>query len=223
MRRMLNVAVRERMLMRNPFYDGEPLISAADETKRTRVLSYEEEGRLLAACPQGRSPLAAIIICALDTGMRKEEILSLTWGDVDLAGGTVTVRALNTKILRERTLALTDRLAAELRRRWDRSLKHPGDLVFGVKNCDTAFYRARARAELRDCHFHDMRHSAATRWVEMGLSLTEVGYLLGHTQVQTTLRYVNPGNDTAERGAMLLGEWRRQQEAKERGSSGRVN
>jgi hypothetical protein len=54
LRRMLNVAMREGWLMRNPFTAGDPLICLADERKRERILTREEEARLLGACaPKG--------------------------------------------------------------------------------------------------------------------------------------------------------------------------
>jgi len=85
LRRMLNVAQREGWILRSPFAAGDSLISSADENKRERILTREEESKLLAACdtPQ-RAHLKAILICALDTGMRQGEIFSLRWRDVDL-------------------------------------------------------------------------------------------------------------------------------------------
>ena len=74
LRRMLNVAQREGWILRNPFAAGDSLISLADENKRERILTREEEMKLLAACdtPQ-RAHLKGIIICAIDTGMRQGE------------------------------------------------------------------------------------------------------------------------------------------------------
>lgn len=96
LRRVLNVAQREGWIERNPFNQGEPLISMADERRRERILSLDEEDRLLEACGardytyerkgrevkvhdegKRRRHLRAIVVCALDTGMRKGEILKL--------------------------------------------------------------------------------------------------------------------------------------------------
>src|SRR5262249_5585834 len=49
-RKLLNIAVRERWLNRSPFGDGEPLIVKSHERKRERILSFEEEDRLLSVC-----------------------------------------------------------------------------------------------------------------------------------------------------------------------------
>src|ERR1041384_4989885 len=124
LRRMLNVAQREGWIVRSPFSIGESLIRLADERKRERILTRDEEMRLLAACgarPMNykrrgkqvnaqdsgvrRAHLHAIIICALDTGMRQGEIFKLRWRDVDLENHIITVAAFNTKTMRERTVS----------------------------------------------------------------------------------------------------------------------
>jgi site-specific recombinase XerC len=101
LRRMLNVAQREGWVLRNPFAAGDSLISLADENKRERILTREEEVKLLAACetPQ-RAHLKAILICALDTGMRQGEIFSLRWRDVDLEERLVNIQAFHTKTMK---------------------------------------------------------------------------------------------------------------------------
>ncbi|HEX2268550.1 MAG TPA: site-specific integrase [Pyrinomonadaceae bacterium] len=115
LRRMLNVAQREGWIIRSPFATGDSLISLADENKRERILTREEELKLLAACdtPQ-RAHLKAILICALDTGMRQGEILSLRWRDVDFENGLLNIQAFHTKTMKERQVAITTRLAIEL-------------------------------------------------------------------------------------------------------------
>jgi integrase len=82
-----------------------------------RILTREEEVKLLAACetPQ-RSHLRAILLCALDTGMRQGEIFSLRWRDVDLENGLLNIQAFHTKTMKERQIAITTRLALELER-----------------------------------------------------------------------------------------------------------
>jgi integrase len=207
LRRMFNVAEREGWIVRNPFAKGDKLISQADERKRERILTAEEEARLLAACVhQKRQHLRPVLICALDTGMRRGEILKLRWSDVDLDARTITVRAFNTKTLTKRELAMTSRLGNELA-----SLRaaDPGAdaeaLVFGIAdNVKRSFEAARADAGIPDLRFHDLRHTAATRLVQGHLALAEVGRILGHTSPVTTFRYVNADETTAQRAATIL-------------------
>jgi integrase len=71
LRRLLNIAEREGWILRNPMRSGDSLISVADERKRERIITRDEELRLLNACDdRWRRHLRPIVICALDTGMR---------------------------------------------------------------------------------------------------------------------------------------------------------
>jgi integrase len=193
LRRLLNIAEREGWILRNPMRGGDPLISVADERKRERILTRDEELRLLNACDNRyRSHLKSILICALDTGMRRGEILSLKWSDVDFYERVLTIRAFNTKTMKERQVSLTTRLAIELEKLCDASPRVREQLVFGfTNNLKKSFTSVRTEAGLPDIRFHDLRHTAATRLVAAHLPLPEVGRVLGHTQASTTYRYVN--------------------------------
>ncbi|MGI8731842.1 MAG: tyrosine-type recombinase/integrase [Pyrinomonadaceae bacterium] len=206
LRRMLNIAQREGWIRSNPFAQGESLISNADERKRERILTRDEERRLLEACADTRRlHLRPIIVAAIDTGMRRGEILSLRWRDVDFEAGVITVRAFNTKTMRERQLAMTIRLTQELTGIYEQGPKDSTRLVFGiVDNVKRSFTAARAAAGLTDVRFHDLRHTHATRLVGAHMPLSEVGRVLGHTQANTTYRYVNANVETAKRAAAAL-------------------
>jgi len=116
LRAILNYAWRSGWLLRNPFSFGDPLISKAQEIHRERILTPEEEERLLAACTGRRAHLRPLLIAALDTAMRKGELLKLVWSDVDLTEGLIRLRATTTKTMKARTVGITARLDAELRK-----------------------------------------------------------------------------------------------------------
>lgn len=205
LRRMFNVAEREGWIVRSPFKVGESLISLADERRRERILTRDEEARLLNACADQRAHLRPIIICALDTGMRRGEILQLRWRDVDFKNGVITVQAFNTKTMRERQLSMTTRLVIELEKLYEQSPKHAEGLVFGIRdNVKRSFGSVRDAAGLKGVRFHDLRHTAATRLVGAHIPLSEVGRVLGHTQPATTYRYTNANIETARRAAAAL-------------------
>jgi integrase len=211
LRRVLNVAVRNGWLTRNPFNCGEPLINPGDEKQRERILTPEEENRLLAACSGPRAHIRPILIVALDTGMRRGEILKLVWEDIDFENQIITVRAFNTKTMRTRYLAMTPRLYVALQDVYEQSTRETSDLVFGITDTiKTAFNSARKFAGLNDVRFHDLRHTAASRLVQGHVPLSEVGRVLGHTQANTTYRYVNANIETARRAAAVLGEFNKQ-------------
>lgn len=205
LRRMLNVALQEGWIARNPFALGDSLISLAHEHQRQRILTPEEERRLLSKCQRPRyRHLIPIIICAIDTGMRSSELFQLRWADIDFDDGIINVRAFNTKTMRARQVGITARLRKVLYELGGVS-PEKGHLVFGITDTvKNAFNRVRADADLKDLRFHDLRHTAATRLVQGGLSFPEVGRILGHTQPGTTYRYVNADARTAVRAAAIL-------------------
>jgi integrase len=206
LRRMFNVAVTEGWIIRNPFNSGTPLISTADERRRERILTTDEEKNLLLACSERkRAHLRPLVIAALDTGMRKGELLKLCWNQVDLEARIIHVLAFHTKTMTARDVPVSQRLHAELQRLWDISPKDTSALVFGIRdNVRMAFGSARSDAGLSDVRFHDLRHTAATRLVQRGLSLAEVGRILGHSQPITTYRYVNPDEATIKKAAEAM-------------------
>ncbi|MDQ4122818.1 MAG: site-specific integrase [Acidobacteriota bacterium] len=106
LKRMFNIAVREQWLSRNPFENGESLIGQEDH--RTRILSLDEEKRLIGAIESNlkRSHIKGIVLIGLDCALRRGEIFTLRWFDVDFVRRTLTVRAFNAKTARKRTVAM---------------------------------------------------------------------------------------------------------------------
>lgn len=225
LRRMFNVAFREQWVRQNPMLTGESLISVAAEHKRERIITRVEENRLLKACDSPRRQhLKGIVIAALDTGMRQGEILSLVWDDVDLDQDQISIKSTNTKTAIARNVPITPRLKQYLESiHLDGSTREyfplngtdavftshhlpwgKGQRLSGVK---TSFNAARKDAGLEDLRFHDLRHTAATRMVRKGMALSEVGKILGHTEPDTTYRYVNADHDTIRRAARALTDY----------------
>ena len=91
---------------------------------------------------------------------------------MDFENGLITIRAFNTKIMRERQVAMTSRLISELL-----PLSECADsdaLVFNVKtSVKTAFDKLKKKIGLADLRFHDLRHTHATRLVSKQLPLAE--------------------------------------------------
>jgi integrase len=205
LRRMLNFAVTEGWLIHNPFSKTDKIISNASERARDRVLFYEEENRLLTECKDERAHIKPILICALDTAMRPEEIYKLIWSDVDFDNDIITVRATNTKTEIERIVGITPRLKAELAQLWKASPKNLQSSVFGVKSIKNAFKTACRRAGVEKFRFRDCRHTATTRMVNSGMPQAEIMKVTGHTQLKTFLRYVNLTAKSASANAKFFG------------------
>jgi integrase len=200
LRRMLNIALQESWIPRNPFSYGDKLISAADEKKRERILTLDEQQALLSECRQPY--LLALVVCALDTGMRLGELLKSTWGQVDFEGRTIRIIGTHTKTLKARTVHITSRMAQALKA-LDRGASD--ELVFGItSNVKRSWEAARARVGLEDVRFHDLRHTAATTLVNGGMDISEAALILGHEQLQTTKRYVNKTTLTLAKATEIM-------------------
>ncbi len=209
LRAMLNFAKREGWLFRSPFELGANLISKIDENQRERVLSHDEERRLLGELGKPRRKhLLPFVITALDTGLRRGELFKLCWSDVDLSNKLITIQAMITKTLTKRVVGITPRVEDELRKLYERSMDKTNGLVFNLTtSIKTGLSSALKDAEIEGFHFHDSRHTAITRMVNEGLASGEVMKTSGHTQMKTFQRYVNPTEDTVRRNAERLGQY----------------
>lgn len=206
LRAMLRFAKGEGWIDRSPFENiSSPIISKADETRRERVLSKDEERRLLSVCVGSRAHLRSLVIAAVDTGMRKGELLSLTWEDVGLCSRTIRLRAFNTKTAKAREVPISERLAGELAELRGKAILDPEGRVFALTKFQHSWDTACRLAEIEGLRFHDLRHTLATRLVSAGMPLEEVAKILGHTQINTTFRhYLNITSETISRAANLL-------------------
>ncbi|MDQ3012056.1 MAG: site-specific integrase, partial [Acidobacteriota bacterium] len=197
LRAVLRWAVRHGWLQRSPFENGETIISKADENRRDRVLSADEELRLLAVCgaDSPRAHLRPILVCALDAAMRRGEILKLIWSDVHLDAGMIVLRSETTKTARGRIVPITSRLKAELEGLRDAAngaVSNNGR-VFGIVNdVKRSFGTACRLAGIADLHLHDLRHTATTRLVSAGINPALAMKITGHDQASTFQRYLNP-------------------------------
>jgi integrase len=211
LRKMLNFAIENRWLKENPFFKTN-LISTSDEVQRDRVLSFQEEKRLLEACKDVRAHLRPLIITALDTACRLGELLKLRWQDIDFDNETITIVAFNTKTAEAREVGMTPRVKDELQKLWESSPKDMELLVFGITNTIKRAWKTACReAKIEELNFHDLRHTAITRLVATGLPSAEIMRISGHKQAKTFLRYVNPKADTLRRAASMLSAFNQSQ------------
>jgi integrase len=130
---------------------------------RKRRLEDGEEERLLAACDRGRTPLLKqLVILAIETGMRRGELLGLRWEHVQLTKRIVHLPLTKNGESRDVPLSrrATDTLMALSKHK--RSGAEPVFPMTG-NSVRLAFEHLRVRAKLSDFHFHDLRHEAITR------------------------------------------------------------
>lgn len=159
-----------------------------DEGKRLRYLSREECQTLIRNC-QGHTK--DVVITALNTAMTKEEILSLTWENVDLKHGFILLERTKNGERREIPINQTLRATLQnLRRRLDTPhVFHDSVTGKRYQNVKRSFATACRKAGIKDFHFHDLRHTFASQLVLSGVDITTVKDLLGHKSLTMTLRY----------------------------------
>ncbi len=196
---MLNHAAREWNL---PVSNAVQSIRRPSANRaRSRRLEPEEEAKLLEAlCTGGRNEcgrfvtgarnpwVKSIVLLALETAMRRGELLSLCWDAVDLARRTVFLEM--TKNGSARTVPLSTRaveLLATLPRCSD-------SRVFPVTEnaLKHVWVRACSTAGIDDLHFHDLRHEATSRLAEKLPNIVELAAVTGHRDVKMLARYYHP-------------------------------
>lgn len=212
LRRIFNIGTREGWLPRNPFTMGEPLISPASERRREQILSITDEQKLIAACKRSQSPhLLPLVICLLDTGARKSELSKhLRWRSVCFASRTITIEGHTTKTLKARHVGMTERMFQTLSALFQTSSQEPDARVFDTSTTvHRAFSKACKAAGIaygspHGITLHSLRHTAATRLVKGQMPLHVVGRLLGHSQPQTTYRYLSADAEAITHATAIL-------------------
>jgi integrase len=211
--------VEWEMVERSPFERGKTLLQK-ENNQRLKFLTEEEIPKLIEACP---AHLRRIVICALNTGMRKTEILSLKWSQV--REGFIYLQ--KTKTDEPRQIPINDtleKLFKEIRKGQKlgtesvftyvnvgqgRKKKSPLSVVqnvesLPVKNIKTSFTSAVKRAGLSDFRPHDLRHTFASHMIMRGASLKELQELLGHKTMTMTLRYAHLSQEHKKMAVNLL-------------------
>jgi integrase len=153
---------------------------------RERRLEDDESNILASAALASAWYLRPLIVLAIETGMRRGELLSIRWKDVDQT--TRTIRILKTKNGHSRTVPLTPKaveILASLEKKDERVLPVTPNAV------RLAWERLRKRAGIVDLRLHDLRHEAVSRFFEYGLTVPEVALISGHRDPRMLSRYTH--------------------------------
>jgi integrase len=152
---------------------------------RIRYLNIEEVDRLIHACNDTIRP---IVIVALHTGMRKQEILDLRWESLDIEQKIIYV--CGTKSGYDRQIPMSEPVMFAIKGMPKRSeyifTRPNGEQINDIR---TAYANALKKANIEDFRFHDLRHTFASHLVMNGTDLLTVKELLGHRTIEMTLRY----------------------------------
>jgi integrase len=193
-------AVEWEMMERSPFERGKSLI-LKENNKRLRFLKEEEIPTLLNACPEY---LRRIVVCAINTGMRRGEILSLKWDQV--RNGFIYLS--KTKTNESRQIPINDDLELMFKKiRKDQHLTSKHVFTYKgeqVQETKRLFKTALKRAGIQDFRFHDLRHTFASMVLLKGGSLKDIQELLGHKTMTMTLRYSHLTQEHKRKAVNLL-------------------
>jgi integrase len=224
-RAALNKAVEWKMLAANPIgtvkrskVNEDPRVRFlnADEEKRLRDALAAREAKRRAARTSGNAHavargralrptwedeqftdhVAPLVLLAMNTGLRRGELLGLTWEAIDRKAHRIKVAAATTKSAKVRYIPLNSEARDVIERMHKYASKKSG-LVFASSEGAALTHTKRSwdslvkAAKLNDFHFHDLRHHFASRLVMEGVDLYSVKELLGHSDFAMTQRYAH--------------------------------
>lgn len=189
-RHLLSKAVEWDMLEENPFTKGARLAFKLDN-QRKKYLSEDQIDDLLS---ESLPHLKPIVETALNTGMRRGELLGLKWDQV--RNGQIYLEGCMCKSGKGRQIPVNERLDEIFR-----ELRQKNQLISAYVFCDShgrrykevtrSFKAACKRAGIEDFRFHDLRHTFASRLVMNGVNLKAIQELLGHANITMTMRYAH--------------------------------
>lgn len=184
---IFNIGIKNELIKTTPM---KAVKMMKEDNHKIRYLTADEEARLFKELPEHLKP---IVICALQTGLRKSNILQLRWELVDLEFRFIEVLAQQNKGHKIIKIPISDKLLETLE-----SLPRNSEYVFAnpdtgkpYRDISEGFKNACDRANIENFRFHDLRHTVATRLVEKGIDLVVVKEILGHSKIETTMRYAH--------------------------------
>lgn len=200
------------MAFDNELIDSNPMRRVRllkEHGSRERFITADEEVKLFAKLTGRRDHIRSVVTVALNTGMRRGEILDLQWEHVNFVARTIFIA--RSKTGKTRTIPMNDIVFEELK-----ALKQDAgtrDFVFSVSktgvNIDsikTGWRNACAAAGLVDLRFHDTRHTFATRLRANGVHEWDIRDLLGHTTTRMTSVYTHQTPANLRQAVTTLGQ-----------------
>ena len=210
LKNMLRKAVDWEYIETNPAWG---VRQQREEVQEFGFLLEGESCRLINECPPHLQP---IVIVALNTGMRRGELLSLQWQDVDFNKGDKGLIAVRKTKNHETRYIPINALVRETLLALPRNITGGKSISFvfakstgeGLKSIRNGFEAAVKRAEIgKHIRFHDLRHTFASHLVMRGVDLRTVAKLMGHRDIRVTMRYAHLAPEHLQAAVDAL-EWR---------------
>lgn len=194
----LQKAVEWKQIEEHPLANLKPL--KVDDGAVVRYLSPDEGGRLEAALLHATPWLRTFVTVALHTGLRRGELWSLKWVDVDLDKRMLVVHGGMAKSGQTRHVSIND-TAHDALAAW----RHDGEEIFGHHEFKKSWATLLRRADIQKFTFHCCRHHFASKLVMAGCPLNTVRELLGHQDLKMTLRYSHLAPSNLHDAVSLIG------------------
>lgn len=218
--KMFSLGIDNNIISKNPVTKTAKL---REDNHKIRYLTKDEEKRLFAEIEKSYEVLdrnthkkklvqpylflKPIVIMALQTGMRKGEILNLEWANIDFNSDFIEL--LKTKSGKSRKIPISSVLKNTLN-----SIEKTSTYVFvnpktnkPYVDIKKSFHKVLQKANIENFRFHDLRHTVATRLVEKGIDLIVVQDILGHSKVSTTQRYAHPVPERKQQAMEMLSSY----------------
>ena len=199
LKQSFNVAIREQLLERNPCIG----VKRLKEEPRNRACSREEFEALKSELP---TDARDIVVVAYHTGMRYSEIVGLDWNRVDFKNRFILLRGEDTKNGEPRKVPFLCKEVEEVFERRGGNPRRIHGRVFGVTNIRNAFENACRRLGIKDLHFHDLRHTAATNMRKAKVDTATVMKICGWKSVQMFLRYNEVDDEDLDAASEAMAE-----------------
>jgi integrase len=214
LRTMLNKAVEWEYLDASPV--NWKRVKKLPENSRERYLTPEERTRLFMALVTAPPVLRAFVVLAINTGMRKGEILGLKWANVNLDDGQICLERAqrkNGKVLRVPVNQAVREVLSSLPHASEYVLCDPqtGERYKSLRRSfTTACRRAKKDPDdkddlgITDLRIHDLRHTFGTMLNARGVDLPTISSLLGHSSITMTSKYITPVSEIQRRAVDSL-------------------
>ena len=204
-RQVFNHAINHDLYSgKNPAGGGGKVKRPKEDNRRMRFLTKQEADDLLTELAARSRDVHDMALLSLHTGMRAGEVFSLTWADVDLTTGIISLK--DTKNNRNRPAFMTETVKAMLQAR---PKSRPSELVFPGRDgkrtvqISHSFNKTVEQLGLNEgisdrrqrITFHSLRHTYASWLVANGTDIYTVKELLGHSDLKLTARYAHVGEN----------------------------
>ena len=215
LRTMFNVLIKAGKARKNPV----SLVTLFDEIQRERVLTYDEEDRIVEAIEKSDkrySHLKDMVTIALNTGMREGEILNMKKSWIDLKEGLIIVpRQAQKRKRKDKRVPINSAIRPIIERLLKKNKEseylvvnpRTGTKYTRIQNSWTTIIQEtgfKGKPGVDRIRFHDLRHTAATNLARSGKDMKFIAQYLGHTDVKTSARYIHYSDKDLKEGAETL-------------------